>query len=165
LAAAFTKTLEYRKPWETNECASWTGSFSAKFWARLGDGQMLQTVFDKHFEQALFPNLTSNFRGSWEIDGNLGIMSAIAEMLLQSHTSEIVLLPALPSKYPNGEVKGLRARNGFEVDMKWENSKLTDLVIYSEQGKNCQLRYKDKTLNIKLAKGEKSTLTINSFQQ
>ncbi len=163
LAEAFTKTLEYRKPWETNECGSWTGSFSAKFWARLGDGQMLQTVFDKHFEQAVFPNLTSNFRGFWEIDGNLGIMSAIAEMLLQSHTGEIVLLPAVPSKYPNGEVKGLRARNGFVVDMKWENSELTEAVIYSEQGKDCKVRYKEKVTTLNLKKGDRSTLTIDRF--
>ncbi len=161
LAEAFIKTLEYRKPWETNECSSWTGSFSAKFWTRLWNGKMLQTVFDNHFEQAVFPNLTSNFRGFWMIDGNLGIMSAIAEMLLQSHTGEIVLLPALPSKYPNGEVKGLRARNGFVVDMKWENSELTEAVIYSEQGKDCKVRYKEKVITLNLKKGDKSTLTIN----
>jgi len=163
LAEAFTKTLEYRKPWETNECGSWTGSFSAKFWARLEDGQMLQTVFDKHFEQAIFPNLTSNFRGLWEIDGNLGIMSAIAEMLLQSHTGEIVLLPALPSKYPKGEVKGLRARNGFEVDIKWENNELVEAVIYSEHGEECKVRYKEKVITLNMKKGDKSTLTVNNF--
>jgi len=163
LSEAFRKTLEYRKPWEINECGSWTGSFSAKFWARLGDGQMLQTVFDNHFEQALFSNLTSNFRGFWEIDGNLGITASIAEMLLQSHTGEIVLLPALPTKYPIGEVKGLRARNGFEVDMKWENNKLVEAVVYSEHGKECKVRYKEKVLTLNMKKGEKSTLTINSF--
>ncbi|MCD6597283.1 MAG: glycoside hydrolase family 95 protein [Bacteroidales bacterium] len=163
LAEAFRKTLEHRKPWEINECSSWTGSFSAKFWARLGDGKMLQKVFDNHFSWALFPNLTSNFRSFWEIDGNLGITSAIAEMLLQSHTGEIVLLPALPTKYPTGEVKGLRARNGFEIDIKWENNELTEAVVYSEHGEDCQLRYKDQTINVEFTKGEKSSLTINSF--
>jgi len=164
LAEAFIKTLEYRKPWETNGCGSWTGSFSAKFWTRLENGQMLQTVLDEHFKQAIHPNLTSNFRGLWEIDGNFGITASIAEMLLQSHTGEIVLLPALPSKYPNGEVKGFRARNGFEVDIKWENNELTEATIYSDHGKDCRIRYKDKVINVELAKGKKSVLTINDFK-
>ena len=163
LAEAFRKTLDDRKPWEINECSSWTGSFSAKFWARLGDGKMLQKVFDNHFNWALFPNLTSDFRGFWMIDGNLGFMSAIAEMLLQSHTGEIVLLPAIPSKYPNGEVKGLRARNGFEVDIKWENNELIEAVVYSEHGVECKVRYKEKVITLNMKKGEKSTLTIKSF--
>jgi len=164
LAEAFTKTLEYRKPWEQYNCGSWVGSFSAKFWTRLEKNDMLQTVLDTHFKKAISPNLTSHFSGYWMIDGNLGFMSAIAEMLLQSHNGEIVLLPAVPSKYPSGEIKGLRARNGFEVDIRWENNELTEATIYSDHGKDCQLRYKDKVINVKLAKGEKSILTINDFQ-
>lgn len=148
LAEAFIKTLEHRKPWEVNECSSWTGSFSAKFWARLGNGEMLQKVFDNHFSWALFPNFKCNFRSLWEIDGNPGIMSASAEMLLQSHTGEIVLLPALPAKYPTGEVKGLKARGGFTVDIKWKNNELTDVAVYSEFGKDFKLRYKEKVLAI-----------------
>ena len=163
LAQAFIKTLEHRKPWEQNECGSWTGSFAAKFWARLENGEMLQKVFDNHFSWAVFPNLTSNFRGLWEIDGNLGIMSSIAEMLLQSHTGEIVLLPALPTKYPTGEVIGLRARGGFEVDIKWENNELLEAVIYSEKGNDCKLRYKNKVVTLKLNANEKQTIFKSSF--
>lgn len=164
LAGAFVKTLEHRKPWNQNECASWTGSFSAKFWARLENGEMLQKVIDNHFKWALFPNLTSNFRSYWEIDGNLGMMSSIAEMMLQSHTGEIVLLPALPTKYPNGEVKGLRARNGFEVDIKWENNELVEAVIYSEHGMDCKVRYKENVIVLNIEKGKKISITTNSFQ-
>lgn len=163
LAQAFIKTLEHRKPWETNDCGSWTGSFSAKFWSRLENGEMLQKVIDNHFAWAVFPNLTSNFRGLWEIDGNLGIMSSIAEMLIQSHTGEIVLLPAVPSKYPDGEIKGLRARNGFEVDIKWENNELTEAVVYSEHGEECKVRYKEKMLSIDLKKGESKTFKFSDF--
>jgi len=165
LTEAFIKTLEYRKPWEQYNCGSWVGSFSAKFWTRLENGEMLQTVMDTHFNKAVSPNLTSHFTGYWEIDGNLGIMSAIAEMLLQSHTGEIVLLPAVPTKYPKGEVKGLRARYGFEVDMKWENNELTEAVIYSEHGEECKVRYKEEVITLNMKRGEKSTLTINSFQK
>ncbi|WP_299577986.1 glycoside hydrolase family 95 protein [uncultured Sunxiuqinia sp.] len=164
LAEAFIKTLEHRKPWEQNECGSWTGSFAAKFWARLENGEMLQKVFDNHFSWAVFPNLTSNFRGLWEIDGNLGIMASIAEMLLQSHSGEIVLLPALPRKYPTGEVKGLCARNGFEVDIKWEDNELTKAVIFSKQGENCKVRYKEKIIELDIKKGGSHSLFLDDYK-
>jgi alpha-L-fucosidase 2 len=164
LAKAFTKTLEYRKPWEQYNCGSWVGSFSAKFWTRLGEGEMLQKVIDTHFKKAVSPNLTSHFTGYWEIDGNLGITASIAEMLLQSHTGEIILLPALPTKYPNGEVKGLRARFGFEVDIKWENNKLLKTEIFSEHGVECKVRYKDKVIELNIKKGESRFLASSDFE-
>ena len=57
----------------------------------------------------------------------------------------------------------MRARNGFEVDIKWGNNKLVEAVIYSEHGKECKVRYKEKVITLNMKKGEKSTLTINSF--
>ena len=153
LADAFRKTLEYRKPWEANDCGSWTGSFSANFWTRLGDGEMLQKVIDTHFEKALFPNLTSNFGEFWEIDGNLGITASIGEMLLQSHDGEIEVLPALPWFYPDGEVKGLKARGGFTIDIKWKAGKLIHVHIQSLFGKKAVLRYGEQTLEIDMDKG------------
>jgi alpha-L-fucosidase 2 len=101
-------------------------------------------VIDRHFDLALFPNLTCNFSGPWEIDGNLGITAAIAEMLLQSHAGEISLLPALPSKYPNGFVKGLKARGGYEVDIYWKNNRLEKALIKSASAGKINIRYKDK---------------------
>jgi alpha-L-fucosidase 2 len=97
------------------------------------------------------------------IDGNLGFMSAIAEMLLQSQDGEIVLLPALPSKYPNGEVKGLRARNGFEVDIKWRNNQLGEALIYSDSGQDCRVRYDGRLVDIKLSLGNKKKLSKSDF--
>uniref|UniRef100_UPI00047CF799 glycoside hydrolase family 95-like protein n=1 Tax=Arenibacter certesii TaxID=228955 RepID=UPI00047CF799 len=141
LAEAFTKTLEYRKPWEANNSGSWTGSFSAKFWARLGNEEMLQKVLDEHFEKALFPNLTSNFGGFWEIDGNLGITASICEMLLQIHDGVIEFLPALPSFYPNGKVEGLKARGGFTVNMEWNGGILKRVRVHSQSGGKAVLRY------------------------
>ena len=62
-----------------------------------------------------------------------------------------------------GEVKGLKARGGLEIDMKWENNELIEAVVYSEHGVECKVRYKEKVITLNMKKGEKSILTVNDF--
>lgn len=164
LANAYKKTLEYKKPWEIL-AASWCGSISAMSWVRLGDGNMAQKVFDKHFETAVFPNMTSKFDKFWQIDGNFGITACIAEMLLQSHLGDIELLPALPDKYSTGEVKGLCARGGFVVDIKWENHKLCEIKVRSNYNNTCNLRYQSFQRTLTMKAGEEIVLNkvLKSF--
>ena len=127
-------------------------------WARFEEGDSLQRIIDQHFITALSPNLTSYCKTMdmrvWQIDGNLGVTSAIAEMLLQSHAGEINLLPALPSKYPNGSVNGLRARGACSINIDWKAGTLVKAQITSDKGGSFTIRYKEKTKQIKLKSGE-----------
>ncbi|WP_242135649.1 glycoside hydrolase family 95 protein [Aestuariivivens marinum] len=166
LAKAFEQTLEYRQPGESYNSGSWTGSFPAMFYARLGHGDKSQNVVDRHIKNAVLPNFTSHFFTKyWMIDGNLGITATIGEQLLQSHDNTIHLLPALPTAHKTGHVKGLKARGGFIIDVSWKNNNLEKATIHSLKGKPCSVMYNGSRINIELEQGAVTTLSPSDFNK
>ena len=147
LAAAYQKWMEAH--------ASPSGfqlAWSIAMWARLEHGDKAGALVRRFVSRSPADNLHN--RGANQSDASFGLTGAIAETLLQSHAGEISLLPALPPQWPNGSVKGLRARDGFEVDMTWRDGKLSEGAVRSLNGGSAKLRYGALTRDVKLARGE-----------
>jgi len=144
LIRAASVTLKRRRAeggtkWPGAEC------WYAACWARLHDGDRAHELLLGNLTDGdlINDNLISVIWGQhFQLDGNFAAAGLVAEMLLQSHGGVIKLLPALPCAWPNGHVRGLRGRGGFEVDIAWQKGRLTKATIRSAIGNNCTLRTK-----------------------
>ncbi len=146
LAAAARQTLIHRGDVSTG----WSMAWKVNWWARLKQGDHALKILKEGFKYIGPESETMGGGGSYpnlfcahhpfQIDGNFGGTAGIAEMLMQSHEGYIHLLPALPAEWPSGEIKGLVARGGFVVDLKWDKGRVTEVNLFSGLGGNCRIK-------------------------
>ena len=158
LFAAAKKTIEYRLSHGGGH-TGWSRAWIINFWARLLEPEKAFENIIALQQKSTLPNLL-DLHPPFQIDGNFGVVSGITEMLMQSHDEEINLLPALPAAWTNGEIKGIVARGGFELDLVWNQGQLQSVKVLSKLGNDLKLRYGATVKNYTTTKGEVLVLDV-----
>lgn len=166
LASAARKTLELRG----DDGTGWSLAWKVNMWARLLDGNHAYKLFKNQLrltkdndpkykrQGGCYPNLF-DAHPPFQIDGNFAGTAGVIEMLMQSENNEIHLLPALPDDWKEGEIKGITAKGNFTVNIKWNDGKMSQTKIVSNNGGTCKIRSSEPFIIEKLnIKSEKSSI-------
>jgi alpha-L-fucosidase 2 len=173
---AARKSLDYRLA-HGGAGTGWSRAWTINFFARFHDGE--EAFENVHAllgatsrgagdrKQRVYATCDNLFdmHPPFQIDGNFGGTAGMAEMLLQSHAGSVHLLPALPSAWPKGEVKGFRARGDMELDFKWDEGKLVSVDVQAGQHYTSKpLVYDGKRITMDIKPGGRKTYTANDFK-
>lgn len=168
LAAACARTLQIKG----DETTGWSTGWRVNLLARLQEGEkayhmyrrLLRYVSPDNYKGedarrggGTYPNLL-DAHSPFQIDGNFGGCSGVIEMLMQSSTNKIVLLPALPESWADGKVQGICARGGFVVDMEWKNREVVSLIVSSLKGGRTEICFNGVSKKVVFKAGEKKRL-------
>jgi alpha-L-fucosidase 2 len=166
LAEAARAALEIKG----DESTGWSKAWRINLWARLRNGDRAYKLYrellrfvplegDPQYGTGggTYPNLM-DAHPPFQIDGNFGGTAGVAEMLVQSHTGEIRLLPALPGAWPSGSVRGLRVRGGAEIDLEWHDGILQSVSLRANVGGSFHVVYRGASRTVELKAGEEVRL-------
>ncbi|MFD7659263.1 glycoside hydrolase N-terminal domain-containing protein [Actinosynnema sp. NPDC059797] len=148
-AEAARRSLEERG----DEGPGWSYAWKAALWARLGEGGRAAALVAA---MPRCPNLVA--ANPFQVDGSLGVPAAVAEMLVQGHTGEVELLPALPPSWSDGGVTGLRVRGGLVVDVRWSGGAPTSAAVSGPTAREVVLRHGDRREVVRVRPGERVEL-------
>ncbi len=159
LAQAAKVVLQHRGDGATG----WSMGWKLNQWARLHDGNHAYVLFGNLLKNGTTDNLW-DIHPPFQIDGNFGGTAGITEMLLQSHTGDIHLLPALPDAWKSGKVRGLKTKGNFELSINWQDGELTEAILTSHSGGTCTLIYRNSVLNLPTKQGKSYRIRLKNQQ-
>lgn len=160
LAEAVKRSIEDR--YQDFEVTSWGMVMLIGYYARLQDGEKAMEILQDTVRKIVKPNMASVMSdedsmwcSTWELDGNTGLTSVIGEMLLQSKSGEIQILPALPAEWDEGSLKGICVKGGHEADLFWKEGNLVRFVLRSGKEDQITIVYKGRKKVLSVMAGEK----------
>jgi len=161
LAQAARVTLNTRGDRSTG----WATAWRLCLWARLGDGDRAHAILKGLLgPERTYPNLF-DAHPPFQIDGNFGGAAGILEMLVQSWGGELLVLPALPTAWPSGRVRGVKARGGIELDLAWAGGRATRLALRGQPGQQVALRVGHRLIPVQLDSTGQARLDRKALNQ